>query len=210
MITQIIPNLAEILNVMKNIIFILLVLTLVGCEKYEQESEPVLFMGGGKWTFVDYDIVLVSSIGDVQIIKNDTICINSFNNQTFVSGGVLMSQNYKQTGISRRFIRNKTQWEFDGYYLYCDWVTTPGGTTPSHEPMWVSYPNYLYTDYSKMSILDQTLGMKTDFTFETNNRGVAPPSKLTLISPEIVTDLYYSNGTRDKAVTVKIILRFMR
>jgi hypothetical protein len=196
---------------MKRIIFmLLLVTTLMGCKKYEQPSEPVLFMGGGKWTFVDYDIIIINSASPVEIIKNDTICINSFNNQTFVSGGVLMSQNYKQTSISRRFIKNKTQWEFDGYHLYCEWINTPGGTTPSHEPFWVSYPNYLYTEYTRMSVLDQTIGLKTDYSFETNNRGVAPPNKLKLISPEIVTDLYYSNGSRDKAVTVKIILTFMR
>jgi hypothetical protein len=195
---------------MKKIIYILIVVLLTGCEKYEQVSEPVLYMGGGKWVFIDYDIVIISSTSSVEVIKNDTICINSFSNQSFVSGGILMSQNYKQTSKTRRFIKNKTQWEFDGYNLYCEWNNIPGGSTPSHEPFWVTYPNYLYNNYTMMSILDNSIGMKTDYTFKTNNKGVAPPNQLIMTSPEIVTDLYFSNGTREKAVTVKVILTFMR
>jgi hypothetical protein len=195
---------------MKKILYILIVVLLTGCEKYEEVSEPVLYMGGGKWTFIDYDIVIISSISSVEVIKNDTICINSFGNQSFVSGGILMSQNYSQTSKTRRFIKNKTQWEFDSYNLYCEWSSTPGGLTPTHEPFWVSYPNYLYNNYTMMSILDNSIGMKTDYTFKTNNKGVAPPNQLIMTSPEIVTDLYFSNGTRQKAVTVKVVLTFMR
>ena len=196
---------------MKNLIFIIGVVLLTGCEKYELESNPVTYMGGEEWIFVDYDIVIVSSQSEVQIIKNDTICINSFSNQSTVSGGTLMSQNYNSTSKSRRFIRNKTKWEFDGYYLYCEWSDGPGNQVPSHDPFWVTYPtNGLYTNYSRMSILDQTLGLKTDYTFKTNNIGVAPPNELILVSPEIVTDLYLSNGAREKAVTVKVVLTFLR
>lgn len=189
----------------------MLVVFFTGCEKYEEVSYPTTYMGGGKWIFVDYDIVIVNSQSEVQIIKNDTICINSFSDQSTVSGGTLMSQNYNNTAKSRRFIRNKTMWEFDGYNLYCEWVNHAGSQVPSHEPFWVSYPtNGLYTNYTRLSVLDQTLGLKTDYTFKTNNVGVAPPNQLTLISPEIVTDLYLSNGTREKAVTVRVILNFMR
>lgn len=206
-----IPILAQNLNIMKNILYVFIFFFIVGCQKYEEVTEPVLFMGGGKWTFVDYDIVIVNSQNSVEVIKNDTICINSFNQQSFISGGTLMSQNYKNTALSRRFIKNKTMWEFDGYNLYCDWSFQPGGQKPSHEPFWVSYPsNGLYTNYTRMSILDHTFGLKTDYTFKTNNVGVAPPNELILMSPEIITDLYLSDGTREKAVTVKVILTFLR
>ncbi len=196
---------------MKTLFYVLIMVFLMGCEKYEEVSEPILYMGGGKWVFIDYDVVIVSSESEVQVIKNDTICINSFNDQSTVSGGTLMSQNYEKTAKSRRFIKNQTQWEFDGYHLFCEWLNQPGGQKPSHEPFWVSYPtNGLYVNYTRMSILDQTLGLKTDYSFKTNNVGVAPPNQLILISPEIVTDLYLSNGTREKAVTVKVILTCMR
>lgn len=196
---------------MRVILSILLIVLLTGCEKYEGVSYPTTYMGGGKWIFVDYDVIIVSSQSEVQVIKNDTICINSFTDQSTVSGGALMSQNYNNTAKSRRFIKNKTMWEFDGYNLYCEWTNHSGSQVPSHEPFWVSYPtNGLYTNYTRMSVLDQTLGLKTDYTFKTNNVGVAPPNELILISPEIVTDLYLSNGTREKAVTVKVVLTFMR
>jgi len=197
-------------NLFGFLIGVLLILSITGCERYEEVSEPTAYMGGSKWTFVDYDIVIISSISPVTIVKNDTVCINSFNNLTFVNGGVLMKQNYEQTSISRRFIKNKTQWEFDGYYLYCDWISTPGGLTPSHEPLWVSYPKWYYQNYTIMEISDLTSGAKTTYTFKTNNYGAAPPSQLILESPEIVTDLYSSSGERQKAVTVRVILTFMR
>ena len=188
----------------------LFITVLGGCEIYTEPSDTVVFMGGGKWTLIDYDIVIVNSITPVTIIKNDTICINSFCEAIEVEGGTMMKQDYNNTTISRRFIRNITQWEFTGNNLYCDWINSPGGMKPSHEPFWVSYPNMLYTNYNRMSIFDNTVGTVTNYTFKTNNVGVAPPNELILISPEIVMNLYSSSGARDKALTFKVILTFMR
>ena len=194
---------------MKTIMYVLLLILLMGCERYEQPSCPEIFMGGGKFTLIDYDIVIVSAISPATIIKNDTVCINSFSNQSVVNGAILMSQNYKETAISRRFIKHKTQWEFDGMFLYCEW-DFPGGR-PSHEGFMVNYPiGYLSKNYTMMEITEYGTGVKTNYTFKTNNIGVAPPSELILTSPEIVTDLYFSNGEREKAVTVRVILTFMR
>ena len=80
----------------------------------------------------------------------------------------------------------------------------------AHEPMWVSYPNPFYTNYTVMSVFDPLVGTTTNYTFKTNNVGVAPPSELILTSPDIVINLYSSSGARDKAVTVKVILTFIR
>ncbi len=49
------------------------VVGLCACEPYSEPSEPVIFMGGGKWTFIDYDLVIISSITPVSIIKNAEI-----------------------------------------------------------------------------------------------------------------------------------------
>ena len=197
---------------MKKLLFLLiLTLSFFGCELYEQPSNPVIYMGGGKWTLTDYDIVVIQSISPITIVKNDTICINSFFETSTVDGVIRLKQNYNSTPISRRFNRNKTQWEFDGYNLYCAWVNEPGGMLPAHEPFWVTYPNNgFYTDYPIMEVADYTVGTKTDFTFTTNNQGVAPPKKLTLVSPNIVLNLYSSSGARDKAATIQIILTFSR
>jgi hypothetical protein len=196
---------------MKKLLFLLLLIPfLFGCEMYVEVSDPVTYMGGGRWTFIDYDVVVTQSVSPVTILESDTICINSFNDVKEVSGGFIMKQDYNDTPISRRFIKNKTQWEFDGYNLYCEWINIPGGMQPAHEPFWVTYPNYLYTDYTHMSIEDNTMGVKTDFTFKTNNKGDAPPNELILVTPDIVASLFSSGRSYDKAVVYHIVLTFMR
>ena len=188
----------------------MLIPVLQACETYEEPSYPVSYMGGGKWTFINYDIVIINSITPVTIIKNDTVCINSIGETRDTNIGIIMKQDYNNTAISRRFIRNRTQWEFDGNNLYCEWMDTPGGMRPSNENLWVSYPNPFYTNYTRMSIFDSTIGAVTDYTFKTNNIGVAPPNELILTSPDIVINLYSSSGARDKAVTFRVILTFLR
>jgi hypothetical protein len=198
---------------MKKLFFLLILIPfLFGCEPMSmEETSPVTYMGGGKWTLTGYDIVVIQSISPITIVKNDTICINSFFETATVDGTVLLKQNYNATPISRRFIKNKTQWEFEGYNLYCAWVNGPGGMLPAHDPFWVTYPNNgFYNDFPIMEVSDYTVGTKTDFTFTTDNKGVAPPRKLVLISPNIILNLYSSSGARDKAATIQIILTFAR
>lgn len=177
-----------------------------GCEKYELQIEPKLT--GGKWVFVDYDIVVISSISNATPIENDTICINSFNEQSFLSGNIVMKQNYNLTATDRRFIKGKTTWEFDSNntQLYCDYTTMLGNPKPN--PHWVS----LINNYKKqlIEIQNQSNGNSTTYTYDVNSYGANPPTLMKLLSPEIVTDLYLSNGTRDKAVTVRVLLTFMR
>jgi hypothetical protein len=187
---------------MKNLIFIIGVIFLTGCEKYELESPPKLT--GGKWILTDYDITVISSIGDVTVVKNDTVCINSFTLQHVDSGRIVMRQDYNGTSLDRRFIKGRTTWEFDSNdkELYCNYTQMPG--VPRPEPFWVNLSLY----DKNLEILNTTNGSVTNYTYRANDVGY--PRTLTLLSPSIVTDLYMSNGTRDKAVTVKITLYFMR
>lgn len=187
---------------MKNLIFIIGVILLTGCEKYELESPPKLT--GGKWILTDYDITVINSISDVTVVKNDTVCINSFTLQHIDSGRIIMRQDFNGTALDRRFIKGRTTWEFDSNdrELYCDYIQIPG--IPRPDPFWVNL-----TLYDKnLEILNTTNGSVTNYTYRANDVGY--PRTLTLLSPSIVTDLYMSNGTRDKAVTVKITLYFMR
>lgn len=187
---------------MKNLIFIIGVVLLTGCEKYELESSPKLT--GGKWILTDYDITVISAISDVTVVKNDTVCINSFSLQHVDSGGIVMRQDYNGTSLDRRFIKGKTTWEFDSNdkELYCNYTQMPG--VPRPNPFWVNLSLY----DKNLEILNTTNGSVTNYTYRANDIGY--PRTLTLLSPSIVTDLYMSNGTRDKAVTVKITLYFMR
>lgn len=188
---------------MKNFVFLVMITLLFGCQKYEQITIPKLT--GGKWVFYDYDIVVTNSISNVSVIKNDTICLNSFNNQSFVSGDVLMKQNYQQTAIDRRFVIGKTLWEFDSNNkeLYCEFTNQSGSLRPTHDPFWVN----IYPVKNGLSVDNSQNGGYTFYTYDTNE---LTPTKLTLLSPPIITDLYLSNGTRDKAVTIRVLLKFMR
>lgn len=87
-----------------------------------------------------------------------------------------------------------------------------GTLSPTHQPYWVNYTSYLLKDDSKMKITNYDNGDVTYYTYETNNNGfgVAPPTKMTLISPPVVTNLYSDQNSYDKAVTVRYILKFMR
>lgn len=191
---------------MKKLIVLLFLPLLMGCEKYDEVSVPRFT--GGKWIFTDYDIVVISSISNISIVKNDTICINSFNNQSFVSGHILMKQNFNVTALDRRFVRNKTVWEFDdnNRYLYCDFTNINGSLRPTHDPFWVN----VNENRNLLNVINQTNGGSTTYTYESNAIGVMPPNVLTLVSPIISTDLYLSDGTRSKAVDIKVVLRFMR
>jgi hypothetical protein len=187
---------------MKKLIFLLLTLILFGCEPiYLEPSEPHLT--GGPWIFTDYQLVVTSSISSVAVIENDTICINAFGEQSYVSGGILMEQYYGLTAIDRRFVKGRTTWEFDdnGYSLYCNRgnIRFP-----------VTYPSYMRSEHTEMYISNPSTGAITSYTFMTDALGANYPRKLTLTSPEIVSDLLLSNGMRDKAVTVKVILIFTR
>lgn len=191
---------------MKNLLILFTLLTLLSCEMYELESDPRLT--GGIWIFSDYEILVTSSIGDVEVIKSDTVCINSFNNQSVVSGDILMSQIYEQTAKDRRFIIGQTMWEFDNsnYYLYCDFNNRDGSLSPSHDPFWVNIDSYS----NKLRVDDTENGGSTTWTYQVNGSGAFPPTVMKLLSPPIVTDLYISNGMWDKAVTVRVLLTFMR
>lgn len=191
---------------MKKILVIFLIPFLFGCEKYELISPPSL--SGGKWILTDYDVTVISSISDVKVIKTDTVCITSFNLQQVTDSGVIMKQDYKNTQVDRRFIKGKTTWEFDGsgntnfYELYCNYNQMPG--VPKPNPFTVNLSLY----NKNLAIYNTTNGGATNYTFRSNDVGYT--RTLTLLSPPIVTDLYLSNGTRDKAATVRITLHFMR
>lgn len=189
----------------RNFIFLLFSLLFLGCQKYEQYSPPVF--SGGKWIFTGYDVSVISAISSTQVIKSDTICINSFNNQSFISGNISMKQNFDQTSLDRRFIKGVTTWEFDGtaqsvrFPLYVNYVRMVGSIKPE---------NVYATLYgNRMEIMNMNNGSTTNYTIS-NTQNDAYATTLTLLSPPIVTDLYLSNGTRDKAVTVRVSLYFSR
>ncbi len=187
---------------------LLLIPFLWSCEKIEFISQPSV---DGEWVFTDY-IVTVEHPGgsrvSVQVIPNDTICINSFSEQSFVSGGILMKQNYNLTAIDRRFIKGQTRWNFSGSYgltmfpLYID-------RYDSDNYLIAEFP--LKTNMREYShLVVKNNNVPTNYTFFTDGIGAAYSRKLTLISPTISTDLYLSDGRREKGLNVKVTLIFTR
>jgi hypothetical protein len=60
-----------------------------------------------------------------------------------------------------------------------------------------------------MEIMNPLTGSVTNYTVR-QTQNVGYPTTMTLLSPEITTDLYLSSGTRSKAVTVRVTLYFSR
>jgi hypothetical protein len=191
---------------MKKLFLILVIIPLFwGCEKYEMISEPPV---AGTWKLANYHVVKVSSISSIEIIKNDTICINAFNNQSFVSGNILMKQNYNQTSPERRFVIGES-WYFNGPSQATSYDLIIPDNPEKHEIKADFIRPYLSSRYEKMVFKNLTNGSYTTFTFQTYALG-SLNNTMDVLSPPIVTDLYLSNGKRDKAVTVQILLHFMR
>lgn len=198
---------------MKIIVLLLgIVFVLVSCEVYEEPTNPAEYMSGGKWVFYDYEVAIVSAVSTASYIKTDTVCVDSFNDVDFHGSSITMKQRYYLTPKDRRFIIGQTIWEFDGYDMYCEFVDDNGTFSPAHEPFCVSYTSFLLKDDTQMKITNYDNGDVTYYTYDTNNNGfgVAPPSKMTLISTPVVTNLYSDANSYDKAVTVRYILKFMR
>ena len=192
---------------MKKILVIFLIPFLFGCEKYVGEidmlSYPTPKLTGGKWILTDYKIAIISSISPVTVIYTDTVCLNNFNNQTVLTNGILMKQSYVMTAPNRRFIKGVTTWEFDNNNLglYCDYSPMIGVQKPD--------PYFVDIVRTNMRVTNTSTGSVDNYTLASVD-GSSYPRTMTLVSPNIVTDLYLQDGTRNKAVTVRVTLYFSR
>ena len=191
-------------------LFISLIL-LFGCEKYVGNETSITPPSvAGKWYFSNYYVTRVQSLGRLEIIPNDTICINNFGTQSFVSGNVLMKQNYQQTSIDRRFIKNVTTWDFNGptgafyFPLGIDDINDIGVDARFPKPY---LPNIKYNNiYTSMEISNGNNGVTTNYTFITDKFGAGHSRIMELTGPNISSDIYLKNGVREKAVTVFVTL----
>jgi hypothetical protein len=192
---------------MKKILVIFLIPFLFGCEKYDGEYSMFSYttpkLTGGKWILTDYRIAVISSISPIKVIYTDTICLNNFNSQTVMANGILMKQSYNMTSPNRRFVKGVTTWEFDNNNLglYCDY--TPMIGVPKPDPYWVDIVR------TNMRVTNTSNGSVDNYTLSSVDS--SPYSRtMTLVGPDIVTDLYLQDGTRNKAVTVRLTLYFSR
>ena len=206
---------------MKKLLLILLITPLFwGCEKVEFISEPSV---AGKWYFDDYRVTIVRSVNgerdqrrddNIEVIKTDTICINNFGEQSFVSGMVLMKQNYNKTSVDRRFIKGVTTWDFDGpsQSTFFPLIINNNLNGETYAKFPKPYLPNKYGEYiqTSMVVSNYSNGNETDYTFTTDKFGAGYSRVMTITSPNISTDLYLSSGQREKAVTAFVTLIFKR
>jgi hypothetical protein len=191
---------------MKIIYLLIVSIFFLGCEKYETISEPSV---AGRWKFTDYYITPVKIISGLVINEDsDTICINSFSKQTLSGGKIKLEQYYNETTAERRFIKNKTIWEFDGPSQS---TIFPLLINEKNDDVWANFKKpYLEREYVDLLIQNERLGVSTEYSFFTSGLAQNYSKKLTLTSPVISTDLYFSNGGSEKTIDVIITLIFTR
>jgi len=103
---------------MKRLILIFFSFLFWGCEKYELPSNPQLNLNG-RWDVVNIKVVIdkVNYNSQVKVINQDRASVSNF----YVIGitpnnELLLTQDFKNTIIKRRFDISTTQWEFDNHY----------------------------------------------------------------------------------------------
>ena len=59
----------------KLLLSLVVILSFISCDiiKDEDNYSPKIYMGGGKWIFYDYDVIIISSTSQVDVVKNDTV-----------------------------------------------------------------------------------------------------------------------------------------
>jgi len=110
-----------------------------------------------------------------------------YETDTICLGGL----NYRFTPIDKRFIKNQTKWEFDdnSFSLYCD---------ESRIRFDVIYPPYTIDEI-------EINNLRYEYMINT-----AYPSRLMLLTPSVISDLYLINGNEIRGVSVQILLKFKR
>lgn len=190
---------------MKKLILILITFTLFGCEKYELPSNPRLNLNG-RWDVVKVKVVIdkVNYGSDVKILSDDEAAVSNF----YVSrvngdGTLILTQNFNETSIDKRFNIDKTNWEFDYNKLM---IFEDGKNVTKGGYIFTTLP---CTYCTKQTVLEwDYLGSKTRYTFDIDTYGAMPSNELILTSQQFVTNIMLNGNTYDKAVISHLEITF--
>jgi hypothetical protein len=188
---------------MKNLIFIIGVIFLTGCEKYELESNPQLNLNGS-WGVVDVKVVIDKvNYGSGVSVLNDTMgTVYGFTvDHINPDGTLVLTQNFNQASEDRRFIENNTTWDFDYNQLR---IFENGRNVVVGEYIFTTLPCLYCT---KRTVLEwRYKGNLTRYTFSTDTYGAMPSNELILTSQEFVTNIMLGGHTYDKAIISHLVI----
>ena len=174
-------------------LFLLISFYLIGCEIYEQPTYPIHNLNG-RWDVVDIKVVIdkVNYDSEVRVVDVTKAVVSNF----FVTGvnennELMLSQDYDNTIINRRFDIASTQWEFDYYNLRIK-------DDISDESMFITFPCVYCTKYTEIDIVYN--GYRTRYTFSGSTYVAMPSSELVLTSQSFYTNILIGGNQYDKAI----------
>lgn len=184
---------------MKNLFYFLL-LFVFGCEVYEEPSNPQLNLNG-RWDVVDIRVFAQDMYSEpprfnrINVTNDDIASVGSFNMVGSTEDGFLiLTQDFENTSLNRRFDVNNTIWEFD----YYDLIVRDSLDVKSFP---IDFRCQSCTKQTKLNFLT---GSETNYTFSIDTYGAMPSNELILTSQVFYTDIFTSNGQFDKAVRAKL------
>lgn len=185
---------------MKNLIY-LFVLLLFSCEIYEEPSNPQLNLNG-RWNVATISVWARSTYNGnpnreeydrIPVTNSDMAVVGAFQIQRISEeeNVIVLTQDFENAPIQRRFDLENTIWEFDYYDLIIN--DQFSFQKLSIDDQWCQY----CTKPSKIEFFDQD---KTLYTFSIDTYGAMPANVLVLTSQPFYTDIFLSNGQFDRAI----------
>ena len=182
---------------MKTVYLFLIGLLFMGCEKYDLPSNPQLNLNG-RWDVVKIKVVIdkVNYGSEVVVLNENRASVSTFyltgvtpNNQ------LLLSQEFDNVMVNRRFDISTTKWEFD----YNSLRITDG---ISDERMTFWLPCTYCTKQNTMEM--DYMGQKTRYTFDVDTYGSMPSNVLVLTSQTFYTNILIGGNQYDKAIVAHL------
>ena len=180
-----------------NKLLIIPLFLLFGCEIYEQPSNPQ-FNLNGRWDVVKIKVVIdkVNFNSHVTVLSENVASVSNFYvKQINNDGTLLLSQDFNNTSIDRRFDIDKTTWDFQ-YNQLRIYENTKNMVRDDY--IFVEFP---CTYCNKSTVMEwDYMGYKTRYTFSTDTYSAMPSNEMVLTSQSFFTNIKLGSNTYDKAI----------
>lgn len=190
---------------MRKLIILLFFSVFMGCEKYEQPTQPKL---SGQWVI---DGVTFPSINSNQVVLlSDTVIVSDRQLSHITSNGIgIFTHNWKDSIIPwhDKFIIGKTVWEFDYNKVGLPDRDYSGSPFLKNWDYYEIYPD-LFSSLSNKPIWDN-LEIKS-FRKRNYTIDIYGMDKVTLILPSIYTMYRYNGETYFLRENIRLIFRKLR